>query len=283
MNKRDQSLLDIIRLNGRLIRKEHNLLFTPKRAETEYKSDNTPVTRVDLAINDSLMAWARRHDCGYVGEEGNGALDKKHILYVDSLDGTIAFTRTMNTATVIATVMLMDDKNEIGTPVSSIIHQPLGNHTWVSCIDSLTYYYGPLCPQGVAVCVPPTTPEKIRANICVFPGTSYNLKATSEYIYNDSRFSNQQMGAFGYGGGLIASGLLEATAIAATAATESAAMSLIVSNAGGIACDLLGNPLTSFTFGEVCGKPDFELPKGALFASNQKVADSILKIVAECN
>jgi len=282
LQKVTNTLLEAVWINGEYVLNEHNLLFSQDGADTNYKSDSTTVTRVDLAVNDSLMYWAEQNNLGYVGEEGNGALDKEYVMYVDSIDGTIAFTRGMNTATIIACILRMD--GDYGVPIASILHNPISGHTWFTDNGATTYMRGSVLEMRYReTSTLKEVKEKIRTNLCVFPGASHNLGTVKQLIESDSRFSDQSMGAFGYGAGLICSGILDATAIGATAATESAAMSLLVQNAGGVACDLEGNPLLGFTFGEVRGKPDFVLPKGALFASNNDVAKSILDIIEECN
>lgn len=55
-------------------------------------------------------------------------------------------------------------------------------------------------------------------------------------------------------------------------------MSLIVKEAGGVAVDLNGSPIERFEFGIHKGKEDFLLPRGAILASDIKVAEALLKL-----
>lgn len=248
--------------------------FGKNHAE-ENKADSTPVTTIDKAINEDFRIWATKHGLGFIGEEGNGIETAGIYLYADPLDGTGAFTRGMATATTIATIMQVDGTS--GRPIMAVIHNPITGQTWTAqrghgCHASIGD--GPLRPTKVNV------PEKgrWRTAICAWPGVDEPFAAFNRKVIESPLFSDQQMGAYGLGGGLIASGLLHATAISATSAVETAAMSLIVREAGGVAVDLLRTPIDSFELGEHKSKVDFLLPHGSILASSQQIADALLEL-----
>jgi len=276
-----ESLRAVIEECGQLVKTSHTELFSANKLVSIYKDNDTPVTRLDCKINDVMMHWAKENNLGYVGEEGNGPTDAEYVLYVDPLDGTEAFLRGMNTSTIIASILHM--KDGYGTPEVSIIHQPLGNRTWIGTANKPTRFYQNDSVYGNEISCTSAHDQKIKTAICVFPGASHHIKEVSGVIISDSNFDDQQMGGFGIGGALVASSLIHATAIASTAATEAAAMMLIVKGAEGKAYDLLGRPIVSFKFGEVRGKPDFILPDGALFTTDQTIAELVLKIISDCN
>lgn len=255
---------------GDLAAAAHNKLFTGG-FNVEEKSDGTPVTAVDHAINTRLSDWARSQSIGFVGEEGNGETKHQFLLHVDPLDGTIAFIRGMNTFTIIVTLMEMSEDH--GFPIISIIYQPLGKRLWSTVDGSFTQF------NGNTITLSAHLGPKIRSSICVFPGASHNLHQVLAQINGDPRFSDQPMGAFGIGAGLIVADLLDVTVIGATAAYESAAMAPIILNAGGVACDLNGNDLRGFKLGTVRGKEAFELPHGALFARNERITEQVLALI----
>lgn len=141
-----EPLITILRTAANIATTEHHLLFSPSRASTDYKADGTPVSRVDIAVNDLLRNFAHEHHLGYVGEEGNGALDQEYVLYVDSIDGTTAFLRGMNTATII--VSLMHVRKGWGTPLKGAIIEPLSGRIWISEKNGPTRYIdGPSAPS----------------------------------------------------------------------------------------------------------------------------------------
>ncbi|MBP9843261.1 MAG: hypothetical protein KBC62_04670 [Candidatus Pacebacteria bacterium] len=233
------------------------------------KDDGTPVTPIDIQINEYLADRAKDWGHGFLGEEGNGAEDAEYTFFVDPLDGTGAYIRGMATATVIISVM------HYGEPISAVIHNPITKQMWVAGKGEGAWY-----ARGdtelVRTYVAKNPQKRWRTAICAWPGVGENFTHFQASVLADSRFNDQQMGAIGLGGGLIASGTLHATAYGATSAVETAAMSLIVREAGGIAIDLLGNPLERFELGEHKGKTDFLLPHGAIIACNQHVAEALL-------
>lgn len=234
------------------------------------KNDGTPVTAIDHQINTLFALFAEKHGIGFIGEEGNGDIDCNWVLYVDPLDGTGAFLRGMATCTVVASIMFM------GEPITAIIHNPITGQTWSAEENNFCSHWR---NEGAGeVLVRTNNPESVpyKTAICAWPGVDERFLRFQKRIVEDSFFSDQQMGAFAIGGGLIASGLLDATAISGGSAVEAAAMSLIVREAGGVAVDLYGKELGTFEFGEHKNKSDFLLPHGALFASNKQVVEALL-------
>jgi fructose-1,6-bisphosphatase/inositol monophosphatase family enzyme len=241
-----------------------------QRLRVSNKEDATPVTAVDRLINTQLARYAEQSQLGFLGEEGNGAEHADTYLYVDPLDGTGAYIRGIATATVIASIMYH------GTPVYAIIHNPVTAQTWIASNGGGTQYsYRNGSFQSLKV--PPADPQWLTA-ICAWPGVDHTFAHFQKRVLESDLFSDQQMGAFGIGGGMIASGTLHATAISATSAVETAAMSLIVREAGGVVIDLQGRPIQQFAFGEHKGKQDFLLPDGAILACNMQAAEALLAL-----
>lgn len=241
------------------------------------KDDNTPVTAIDREINAELCAWATKQGFGFIGEEGNGSIeDPSYYLYADPLDGTGAFLRGMATATTIATLMKFD--GIYGTPLMSVIHNPITGQTWRAQQDYGSYKSIGKHDSWIPARINPPTTGRIRTAICAWPGVDGRYEAFRRNVAEMSKFSDQQMGAFGLGGGLIASGLIDATAISPTSAVETAAMSLIVREAGGIVLDLNGKTIERFKLGIHKNKLDFLLPDGAVLAASQEIADALLKV-----
>ncbi len=268
---------------GYIVRAAFEGLHDPERTISAHeKSDGTLVTAVDIKINNKLARDAHALGLGFVGEEGNGRKNREYVILADPIDGTTAFTRGMNTATVILTLMHMRDGR--GHPLMAVIYEPLTGRMWSTNKQSKVHFQMRGFDPRFVTLHHHAVGTKIRSNICVWPGAGYNLGAVRDAMLADCRFEDQQMGAVGISAGLIALGMLDLCLYGPSSAVEAAAMSLIVQNAGGIACNLRGEPLTEgFAFGEVRGKPDFELPNGALFAANQAVADIALECIRQHN
>lgn len=250
----------------------------------ENKSDSTPVTAIDKAVNAELCAWATRNELGFVGEEGNSLETSAsgYCVVGDPLDGTRAFVRGMGTVTTIVSILKVEGTK--GTPLMAVIHNPVTGQTWkaqrgqgsYASIDNNSY---------IPARVNPTLSSngKWRTAICAWPGVDSEFAEFKRAVVTSDDFDDQEMGAFGIGGGLIASGLIHATAISSTSAVETTAMSLIVREAGGVVVDLRGNPIDEFTLGIHKSKVDFLLPNGAILASSQEVADKLLKLYRPTN
>jgi fructose-1,6-bisphosphatase/inositol monophosphatase family enzyme len=83
-------------------------------------------------------------------------------------------------------------------------------------------------------------------------------------------------------GGLIASGWMHGSIFGGSSAVETAAMQLIVTEAGGIASDFSGNPLQGYELKpDLSGKLDFYLPHGAIMASDMALAEQLAQIVQQ--
>lgn len=241
-----------------------------KPHDVTHKDDGTPVTPVDIEVNRQLANYARLWNYAFIGEEGNGDLTGDYCLYVDPLDGTGAFMRGIATTTVVASIM------HEGSPLHAVIHNPVTKQTWAASKGGGAWYAIGHTTLTRTFVASQTPKSRVRTAICSWPGVDTSFADFQKRILESPLFSDQQMGAFAIGGGLIASGLIHATAISATSAVETAAMSLIVKEAGGVARDLHGNQLDSFELGEHKGKMDYLLPNGALMACDESVALTML-------
>lgn len=248
-----------------------------KNIEYTLKDDNTPLSVIDTTINDSFADWVKLiPNLGMIGEEGNQDTGNKFLLLVDPLDGTGAFLRGMATCTVIATIMKMKDDNQ-GEAVCSVIYNPITKEVWCGEDGEGAYkMFGRTGTEEILHVSPRKHGGVIRTAICAWPEASHDMLKVSQGIASDFLFNDQQMGALGIGGALVAQGTIDATVCGVTSAVEVAAMSLLVKEAGGVCIDLCGKPINSFELGVWKGKEDFLLPNGAIVASDQTVAKTLL-------
>lgn len=89
------------------------------------KSDNSPVTEADLAVNKMLAErlQSARPDYGWLSEETADALSarqKKRVWVVDPIDGTRAYMRGNDPNWCIAIAVI-----EAGVPVAGVIYAPV--------------------------------------------------------------------------------------------------------------------------------------------------------------
>lgn len=247
--------------------------------QAETKGDGTLVTAVDMQVNQELMGWSAQFSVDFIGEEGNDEMiGHNHIIVVDPLDGTGAYHRGLFGTTSVMT--LMERRGELWFPKRAVIHEPLTGWTWIGSESKRTMLfkipgagYCPL-PEKRVVAAP------FRTTTVTWRGVPMGLDKVRKDFEQHTNISEQSIGGIALCGGLLASGLMEASLFAGTSAIETVAMMLVARGTDNIALDLYGNELTSFELKEdKAGKFDFHLPYGALICANQKLADMLLEIV----
>lgn len=246
------------------------------------KKDGTPVTNVDFAVQQRFITNTNfLHHVGYISEEGD-AFDPEcsYVLYVDPLDGTSAYMRGIAVVTVAVSLMKRVD-NEWWEPISTVIYDPINDWVWAAtkdtdgCITGFVQHgEGHYSPTGVRELI-----NHRRVTAVAWRNAPHRLEAVREVLQREPNTEHQSLGATAIAGGLIASGLTDAVLFGGRSAVETAAMSLIVLSAGGVATDLFGKPLTTYKLVEQDGKFDFELPHGSIMSSCQKLTDSLVEIV----
>ena len=241
------------------------------------KEDGSPVTDVDMAVHESLLAWSKEQGLGYVGEEGNGDTDKEYILYVDPLDGTSSFSAGIPTVTVAASIMKRYEFDYY-SPLLSAIYEPLTEWFWT------THRYG--APwvvnnhERVLQFVDTKAEQQLITSICP-PGPLRHLRSVRDAINaKQPTLKHQACGSLALCGGLIASGMTHGLIFAGGSAAETAAMIPIVRGAGGMATDLDGEHLYRFALGHHKGKVDFILPNGAIFSNGPALHRTLVELVA---
>ena len=252
-----------------------------RSVQTDTKKDGTLVTAVDIQVNDALRDWADTYDVDYIGEEGNGKMSgRDHIIVVDPLDGTGAYHRGLFGTTSVMT--LMERQNELWFPKRAIIHEPGTGWTWLGSEKKRTMLFESpgagyaLSEKQRSVTAP------YRTTTVTWRGVPMGLSEVRKAFEQHMDIQDQSIGGIALCGGLLASGLMEASLFAGTSAIETVAMMLVARGAGNIALDLHGNELTGFELKEdKAGKLDFHMPYGALICANQELADMLLEIIAK--
>ena len=230
----------------------------------EWKKDETPLTATDTEIND-LVLFSFRRDFPHVhviSEEGNRNVDgSEYTVYCDPVDGTIPFCMGIPVSAFCISVV----KDHL--PLAAVIYDPFNDRMWHATRGQGTF----LGENRVHVS---QHPEVKRSNICMvwWKGSNHNLHSVCEKLM-DAGAKWMNPASIAYFGGLVASGEMEATLFPGPWAWETAAMHLIVEEAGGKATDLFGNPLRYGTDGKMqsCGH----------IISNGAVHDELIKLVAE--
>lgn len=230
----------------------------------EWKEDHTPLTESDTAINRLVIAQLE-HDYPHItviGEEESRIVeDSEYLVLVDPIDGTIPFCQGIPASTFCISVL----KN--GVPIVAVIHDPYCNRTWSAEKGRGTMLNG----EPVRVSEHGALAQS-TVSIMWWKGSIGNLnKVCDEIVDSNAKWLN--LCSVAIAGGLIASGDLAASIFPGQKAWETAAMQLLVEEAGGTATDLYGNKL-------VYGK-DLKIPGHIM--SNGRIHDELVAMVTRAN
>ena len=230
----------------------------------EWKEDHTPITESDTVINRLVIAQLKRDypHITVIGEEESCIVDNsEYLVLVDPIDGTIPFCQGIPASTFCISVL----KN--GIPIVAVIHDPYCNRTWSAekgCGTTL---------NGKPIRV--SNQNKLAQStisIMWWKGSIANLnKVCDEIVDSNAKWIN--LCSVAIAGGLIASGDLTASIFPGQKTWETAAMQLLVEEAGGTATDLYGNKLM---FGK-----DLKIPGHII--SNGHIHDKLVAMVARTN
>lgn len=208
--------------------------FAGQAPEPIPKSDGSPVTAVDQAVEDRLreMIAEAYPGHGIVGEErGATGADREFVWVIDPIDGTLPFLAGFP---VFGTLLALVRGH---VPVMGIIEMPMTGERWVGC-------------QGL-----PTThngkPVKTRA--CDDLSVALMSTSNPDFYAEADRPALERMRAATrwcvYGGsclayGRIASGYIDVGIDVAFDPLDYLALVPVIEGAGGVVTDWDGNPLT---------------------------------------
>jgi inositol-phosphate phosphatase / L-galactose 1-phosphate phosphatase / histidinol-phosphatase len=217
-------------------------------ADTERKSDATPVTVADRAAEEAMrrLLSAEAPRDGVIGEEfgaHEGTTGRTWVL--DPIDGTVSFIGGRPIfGTLIA--LLVD-----GFPVLGVIDQPILGERWLGASGKPTLFNG----------------EEARTRPCRELATAM-LATTGPHYFDDHQGAHfmalaartdhkrMMMGGDCYNYGLLASGHVDVVCEAGLKLHDWAALVPVVEGAGGLMCDWSGDPLLAGSDGHVIALGD---------------------------
>jgi histidinol-phosphatase len=234
----------------------------------EMKEDDTPVTKADIAVN-KLVIQSLSKDFPHIqviSEEGSRYIPSaEYTVLCDPIDGTLPFTLGIPISAFCISVL----KN--GKPIKAVIYDPFLKRIWSATRGKGCYLrIGNTEPREVRVSRRDTIH---RSNVCIiwWKNSPYHLDDVCKIL--------QECGAnwinpcsIAYFGGLTASGELDATIFPGQKAWETAAMDLIVTEAGGKATDIYGYEIHYGLGGSIKGH----------IISNGEIHDELVTLVRRC-
>ena len=220
--------------------------FFRARYETDFKSDDSPVTQADRAAEAAMRAILEkeRPADGIIGEEYGAMRERAERVWVlDPIDGTRSFIAGRP---IFGTLIGL---TQASWPVLGIIDQPITKERWAGLTGQETTLNGrPVrtrrCRQLADAIVASTGPQ-------YFPG------CTGEHFSMLARDCRDTVwGGDCYNYALLASGHVDLVIEAGLKLHDLAALVPVVEGAGGRMCDWSGDPLTHDSDGNVVALGD---------------------------
>jgi fructose-1,6-bisphosphatase/inositol monophosphatase family enzyme len=196
---------------------------------TDWKADNTPLTKADTDINKMVIERIKEsfpeHDV--MGEEESSSINKKEYLWIcDPIDGTIPYSHGLNTS--VFSLALVKE----GDPIVGILYDPFQKLLFKATINEGAF----LNDKPIKV----STTKEFKKNIFIVDG-DFNLSPITAEI--EARYGLfMSYCSFLYGAKMIASGHFAGAVFTGTHPWDCAAAKIIIEEAGGKTSDLDGNP-----------------------------------------
>lgn len=198
-----------------------------------HKTDQTPVTQIDEAINHMVIAEVQKlypaH--GVRGEEASHNSEAELLWVCDPIDGTAAYI--MNIPMSAFSLALVRN----GEPIVAVVYNP-----WVNKLYTAIKGEGSHC-NGVPLHVSERSGSQVR--ITTRGVNTHNGPLGTEKAGNllrEKKWNLVPLAGIVFRACLIAEGSLDGTYYSHIGAHDVAALSLIVTEAGGKVTDLNGNP-----------------------------------------
>lgn len=209
--------------------------------DTDYKSDDSPVTQADRAAEAAMRAIIEkeRPADGIIGEEYGPAREHAERVWIlDPIDGTRSFIAGRP---IFGTLIGL---TQAGWPVLGVIDQPIGRERWTGAMGQETRFNGG--PVRSRPC------RQLSDAILASTGPQYFPGCTAEHFSLLARDCRDTVwGGDCYNYALLASGHVDIVVEAGLKLHDIAALVPVVEGAGGRMCDWSGDPLTHDSDGKV--------------------------------
>ncbi len=199
--------------------------------ERQWKADESPVTVTDKTINQLVIDRIKR-DFPQVhvrGEEGSGEASRSPLLILtDPVDGTVAFSTGIPAFTFV--ISLVND----GVPILACIYDPMQDRVYTATKGGGAYLNN--TPIHVS------TRREIKrsfVNVVMWKGCGYEMVPVLSNLIEKGANTMVPL-SIAYWAALVAAGELDATIFPSPYAWETAAIKLLVEEAGGKVTDLYG-------------------------------------------
>lgn len=238
--------------------------FRAEDIGTEWKEDNTPLTVADITINRMVIDKVKETfpEHGVLGEEESYETDREMIWVVDPIDGTKPFSLGMPVSTFLLALVQKID----GQPVLGVTYDPFLNHIYTAVKGEGAYLNDKRLKTSAATSFTngyvTVYGKPIKTDTIDFsPGRLI------DWLHGE-KASVLNLSSGAYTAAKIASGEFLAMIEVAGKPWDSAAVAVLVQEAGGVVTDLDGKTRRFDGTGF-----------GSVFAANQTIMNEILAII----
>ena len=255
--------VDLARDAGKIMQR----YFRAEDIGTEWKEDNTPLTVADTKINDLVIERVKKAfpTHSVIGEEASfEAKDDKFVWVIDPIDGTKPFSLGMPVSTFLLALVDRTD----GQPLLGVVYDPYLDHMYTATKEEGAYLNAKRLKTSKAT-------SFFKGYATVY-GYAHAVK-TSTINYQAGRVTNNlyakgasvlNLSSGAYTGAKIASGEFLAMVDATGKPWDSAALCILVQEAGGVVTDLEGKQ-----------RRFDEVGLGCVLAANQTLLLEILDMI----
>jgi fructose-1,6-bisphosphatase/inositol monophosphatase family enzyme len=201
--------------------------------QKEIKSDNSPVTKTDLAINKLVIEEVKKHfpDYGVLGEEESNIIQGAEFNWVcDPVDGTIPFSHGMPTCAFSLALV------QNGVPILGVAYDPFMDRMLVAEKCQGAFLNG----ERVNVSKHPTL-KKAYISHCNWHAMEFPMPSIVDDLVFNFHAHSFGVGSVVYNAMLLAFGEIDGMTFGHTTAHDVAAIKVFVEEAGGKVTDINGN------------------------------------------
>ncbi|MES2970701.1 MAG: inositol monophosphatase [Patescibacteria group bacterium] len=240
-----------------------NRYFLSQDMGTTWKKDNTPITVADTMINDLVISEVKKHfpKHGVLGEESSYKPERPMIWVVDPIDGTMPFSAGIPVCTF--SLALVD--RATGQSVIGVVFDPFLKHLYTSVINTGAFL------NDKQIKTSKITTLK-SAYLSVIGGSEDDIFKPGKCLdlMRDTGAQYLSMMSSVYSASKVATGDLAGGVFGYGSPWDSAAVSLLVQEAGGKVTDLEGKPRRYDEWGNGC-----------VFAANDVILSKLLDIISK--
>ncbi|MEK7665421.1 MAG: inositol monophosphatase [Patescibacteria group bacterium] len=222
-----QFAVDLAHAAGEVIRR--NFMLGMKK---EWKSDATPLTESDLLINQMVIDAVKNTfpDHSVLAEEGDAFSEQSEFVWVcDPLDGTVPFSHGIPLCTF---SLALTHKGE---SVLGVIYDPFMDRIYVAEKGKGASLNG----KTIQVSQSDTFKQSLFG-IVYWKSAPFNFSVMTEFLRNEQA-KIMVVASIAYMAALVASGEFVATLFPGDRPHDSAALKIIIEEAGGRVTDVYGN------------------------------------------